>query len=174
MPKAWGYFADREYQRLLRARGIYTKHLEGQPVYSCFDIGPYSFAPAKVVWKALASGLEAAVVENHESRVIVPDHNVLMVPMDDVDEAHYLCAVLNSDIATKFVNAYVEWFYSTHILDYFKIPKWTPTAPIQTQLALLSRSAHLAAAKDDTNEVRTIERGINGLVRKLPGFGKVP
>jgi hypothetical protein len=32
----------------------------------------------------------------------------MMIPVDGEDEAHYVCAILNSDVATLFVTSYGE------------------------------------------------------------------
>jgi hypothetical protein len=167
-PRAWRYFNDAEYKPLLEARAIYQKHLPGMPLYACFDIGPYSFSKYKVVWKALASGMQAVVIESFDSKVIVPDHNVMMIPLEDLEEAHYLCAVLNSDVATIFVTSYVTWFFSTHILDFFKIPDWDANSALQQDLSSLSIKAHQASEV----EIDKIQNKINSNVRTLLNFNR--
>jgi hypothetical protein len=106
----------------LRSRRIYRMHLHKQPFYACYDIGPYSFAPYKVAWKALAAGIRAAVLGASGGRPVVPDHNVVLVPFDEPEGAYFLCAVLNSMICTQFADAYTEWFYSAHLLQNFRAP----------------------------------------------------
>ena len=46
-------------------------------------------------------------------------------PLEDEMEAYYLTGVLNSDIVSEFVNAYVAWFISGHILERINIPKYS-------------------------------------------------
>lgn len=164
MPRAWAYFNRADYRLLLERRGIYSKHLQDMPVYSCYDIGSYSFTKQKVVWKALDSQMQAVVIGSFNSKVIIPDHNVMMIPIQDEDEAHYLCAFLNSNIATRFVTSYVEWFFSTHILDYFKIPRWDPKLSTHQQLSELSKNAHLLAS---THQIRKIESELNRIVEGI-------
>jgi hypothetical protein len=115
--------------------------------------------------------MQAAVLGRHEGQIIVPDHNVTMVSVDSLDEAHYLCAVLNSDIASMFVMSYITWFYSTHILEYFQIPKFQRGEETHEILALLSKRAHRASNSDKlSNIVHIIEDQINREVRNMPVF----
>ncbi|WP_028952858.1 N-6 DNA methylase [Synechococcus sp. CC9616] len=164
-PKAVRYFDDIDYKNLLQNRAIYRQHLKGKPHYSCFDIGKYTFAENKVVWKALATGMEACVINrDQEDRLIIPDHNVLMIPTETEKEAHYLCGVLNSDLCTAFVKSYIEWFFSAHILEYFAIPKFNQSNTLHIDIANLSESAHQAESDSVLN---LIEQDLNSLTKKL-------
>ena len=100
-------------------------------------------------------------------RVVVPDHNVLLVPFDEADEAHYLCAVLNSRPETLFAHAYTEQFFSTHLLRYLKIPKYHPRVPSHQALSKLSREAHALPIGRDRS---ALERELEPLVARLNGF----
>ena len=163
-PKATKYFTTSDYVPLLENRAIYQKHLNQYPNYSCFDIGPYSFSEFRVVWKALASGMQSCVVSKHNDKIIIPDHNVLMIPISSDIEAHYLSGVLNSDLATVFVTSYVEWFFSAHVLEYFKIPKFDLKNNVHQAISKLSIEAH---AERDKAKLKNIENKLNVLVNKL-------
>ncbi len=54
VPKTLAYFKCFELQLL--GRSGYKKYLEGEPFYSIYDVSENTFAPYKVVWKALANG----------------------------------------------------------------------------------------------------------------------
>ena len=164
-PRAARYFE--RYNAPLTRRKIHQKFLADQPPYACYDIGPYSFEAPKVVWKALADGIQATVIEHHEGQVIVPDHNVVQVVCAGLDEAHYLCAVLNSRLCTAFAQAYVGWFFSTHLLRHFKVPRYNPALAAHRTLGHSSRSAH--AAEGDSN-IRALENEINQQVSLMEGL----
>lgn len=165
-PNAFKYFSTSDYAKLLKKRAIYTKHLVGEPFYACYDIGKYSFAEYKVVWKALGTGMQACVIGKHENKIIVPDHNVMMIPFDKAEEAHFICSILNSDLATLFVTSYIEWFFSTHILEYFNIPTFDSSNKDHKRLVELSKSAHVS--KSDAELIKT-EKELNKIVNKLFG-----
>ena len=64
-------------------------------------------------------------IDNVKNNVVIPDHKLVVVPFKNKEEAHYLCAILNSAIARFFVKNYtVGTQISTHILEYIKIPKY--------------------------------------------------
>ncbi len=166
-PKATKYFLTSDYVPLLENRAIYRKHLSQYPNYACFDIGPYSFSEFKVVWKALASGMQSCVISKHNNKIIIPDHNVMMIAADNENEAYYLSGVLNSDLATIFVTSYIEWFFSTHVLEYFKIPKFDKKNAVHKNIAKQSFEAH---AETDSGKLKKIVSKLNVSVNKLFSF----
>lgn len=170
-PRAHAYLHG--YASALLRRGIYRKHLQGAPAYACYDIGPYSFAPTKVVWKALAAGIQACVVHSADERPIVPDHNVVLVALADPDEAHFLCGVLNSAQVTRFADAYTGWFYSTHLLQTLAVPQYNPGSETHLRIAALSRAAHAEPSPLGSSGPQTRQARLNRLVGGLEGFSTV-
>ena len=152
---------------LLERRAIYLKHLNQYPSYACFDIGPYSFAKFKVVWKALASGMQSCVVSEHDGRLIVPDHNVMMIPVELKEEAYYVSGVLNSSLSTLFITSYVEWFFSTHVLEHFNIPSYNKKNSLHNLIANISMEAHEEA---NSSKLRGLELKLDLAVNKLFNF----
>lgn len=98
------------------------------------------------VTDALASGMIAAVIsEENEPSVnpqVIPDHNVLMIPIQERDEAYYLAGLLNSAIVSEFVKAYIAWFYSSHILEHINIPAFDRENKLHSDMSKASFTAH--------------------------------
>jgi len=143
------YKTDSEIMNWLETRGIYQKHLKPAniPVHGLYDIGEYTFSKYKVVWKALASGMISSVISSidHDvlgEKIVIPDHNVLMIPFENEAEAHYLCGILNSEILNDFVVAYISWFFSSHILEHISIPNFKNTDNKYLRISELSKIAH--------------------------------
>lgn len=143
------YKTDQEIINWLATRGIYQKHLKNAkiPIHGLYDIGEYTFSRYKVVWKALASGMIASVVDSINDGIlgetlVIPDHNVLMIPFTNEEEANYLCGVLNSEIVNDFVVAYISWFYSSHILEHINIPNFDKYNKNHLRISELSQTAH--------------------------------
>lgn len=102
----------------------------------CVDIGDYTFAKYKVAWKNVAGRISgkaefsAAVIDPVNDkllgeRIVIPNVKLMFVPVDNEDEAHYICAFLNSSITKLIVASYViETGISTHILQNTFIPKF--------------------------------------------------
>ena len=150
-PNTYKYFykTDNEISKLLETRGIYQKHLKNAniPLHGLYNIGEYTFSPYKVVWKALANGMISSVIstiktEHSPEKLIIPDHNVLMIPFENKENAHYLCGVLNSKIINDFVTSYTSWFYSSHILEHINIPDFDRSNSNHIDIAKLSIQGH--------------------------------
>ena len=152
-PNTYRYFykIDPEITKALMARGIYQKHLAPAkiPEHGLYNIGRYTFSKYKVVWKALANGMIASVISNDNrfknisNTLVIPDHNVLMIPIQDKNEAHYLSGVLNSSIVSEFIKAYISWFYSSHILENISIPDFNYKNNTHIEIVKISKQAHI-------------------------------
>ena len=170
-PNTFDYFFSNRHGfcPVLRERATYKKFIlrqdEHAPEYSLYNIGEYTFSSYKVIWKALARGVEAVTISKENNRMLIPDHNLLMVPLEDEMEAYYLTGILNSDIVSEFVNAYVAWFISGHILERINIPKYSEKNMLHSEIAELSKEAHLVA--EDEKKLEEVEERLNRKVTDL-------
>lgn len=170
-PNAFDYFFEERHAfiEILKERATYKKFILRQdkeaPEYALYDIGKYTFFPYKVIWKALHKGVSAVTLSKDEGRMIIPDHNLLMIPLEDETEAYYLSGVLNADIVSRFVNAYVSWFISGHILERIKIPKYCGENKAHKEIADLSKMAHMEAGNEEM--LRKIEIELDEKVKAL-------
>ncbi len=88
-----------------------------------YDVGPYTLAPWKVVWREQASAMTVAVCGPLDGRPIIPDHKLMSVPVETQDEAEYVCAVLNSQTVADIVAAYtVKSSILPHVLEHVRVP----------------------------------------------------
>jgi len=158
-PHTYRYFSI--FSEELMNRSIHKLWGKGNPFYAVYDIGSYTFAPYKVVWKRIAGAItgkavsfECAVVEpmhiklpNGEAvsglKPVVPDDSTILLGFDKPDEAYYVCGVLNSSIARAIIASYTyELRQETHILEYVNVPRYDPKNPVHKQISQLSRRAH--------------------------------
>jgi hypothetical protein len=154
------------YRDLLVQRSSWKKYHEpiAAPFYSLFNVGPYTFQPYKVAWREIQRGFAAAVISPKEDpylgkKTAIPDHKLFFVPSDSEDEAHYLCAVLNSDLVKTLIESYVvETQVATHVMEYVKIPRFQPHDPKHRRLAELSKKAHNVSGKLAIEEKEALER----------------
>ena len=170
-PNTFDYFyLDRHgFIPVLKERATYKKFIlrqdEHAPEYSLYNIGKYTFSPYKVIWKALSKGVAAVTISNDDNRMLIPDHNLLMVPLENESEAYYLTGVLNADIVSQFVNAYVAWFISGHILERINIPRYCEKNILHNEIAILAKEAHSAVG--DEKGLEEIESRLNEKVNGL-------
>lgn len=147
-PKTYAYLSG--FKKVLQNRPAYVKYLlpQGEPWYSLYDIKNYTFAPWKVVWREQADSLTAVVVGTIEDRCAVADHKLMLVACSGRDEAHYLCACLNSALGKFVAKAYaVEIQMGPHILEHIRIPRFDPSSAVHRRLAELSGEAHQLTAE---------------------------
>ena len=158
----------KEFQKILVGRGTYIKHYANMdvPEYVLYNIGDYTSSPYKVIWKALASKrMEACVISSVHDKLVIPDHNNVLIPLDNKEEAYYLCSLLNSKLVGNFIDSYISWFKSNHILENINIPEFDIKNDKHRRLSQLGEEAHLLAEKND--DLSSIESKIEEAVREL-------
>jgi len=186
LPLTYSYLNN--YRGGLENRSIHKLWGKGNPFYAIYDIGTYTFAPYKVVWKEVsarmkAGGFHVAVVEPVEDRWLglkpaVPDHTVVLFPLSNRDEAYFLAGVLNSTL----ISLALQYAVVTSI-ENLGIPKFNPSDGRHQRIAELSRRAHELAkciyseVKPDyckdinaENELKGVERELDLAVAQLFGL----
>jgi hypothetical protein len=144
-PRTYAYLDERRDR--LAARG--SSWFDAGPFYSLFGVGPYTWADYKVVWCRLGFKPHFAVVSTVEDpdlgeRRVVPGDHYMFVATDDGDEAHYLCALLNSAPYQRTLRDLAEGGKASltkSVVSELTLPRWTGR-PNQRRLATLSRRAH--------------------------------
>ncbi|MEM4570036.1 MAG: class I SAM-dependent DNA methyltransferase, partial [Desulfurococcaceae archaeon] len=173
------------------------------PFYYVMNKVEAALFPYKVVWKRIAGAItgkavsfECAVVEPMPIKLpngevvsglkpTVPDDSTILLGFDELDEAYYVCGVLNSSIARTIIASYTyELRQETHILEYVNVPRYDPKSPVHKQISQLSRRAHelakciYAEVKPDycgefrnpKEELAQVEEQIDRLVAELYGM----
>lgn len=164
-PKTYNYLKN--FESLLRTSGLFKRYYKpSDPFYSMFDIGEYTFAPYKVVYREISTKLQACVIGYIDEKPIIPDHKLILVPFSSEVEAHYVCAVLNSSVVGYVAQAYtIATQFSSHLFENISIPKFESKNEIHTYLATLSSQAHMRSSRGDSTSV--IENEIDHWVAKL-------
>lgn len=137
----------------------FKKKLEGRKKFRNFNPtgsewhGLYSvlnatFAPFKVVWREMASGSIAAVVGQSdlptgESKIIIPDHKLFIIPCVSAEEANFVCGIFNSSFANYLIRSYaLATGISTHIFDRLPIPAFNSLNDLHRQISALAVKCH--------------------------------
>ena len=91
------------FEKELRSRSGYKQlHHDRPEFYVVGNVGDYTIAPYKVVFKELTEVFQCAVVgptpleTSRTRKPIIPDHKLLFLTCHQGEEAHFLAGVLNS------------------------------------------------------------------------------
>ena len=191
-PKTLAFLSRFETQ--LRNRAAFKKFLADAPFYSMYNISRETLAPIKVVWRRMDTRVRAAVVQAVDtslntsfgasiktefemtkemsfakSRPVIPQETCSMIAVDNLDEAHYLVSLLNSEAVHQRVATFSvqggKGFGSPGMLSHLPIRKFDATNEAHQKLAQLALAAHA----DSTTEHNDVLAEINAVVleRKL-------
>jgi hypothetical protein len=176
-PRTYAYL--KRFETVLRerkSRGVSDMLEAGAPFYTMFAVGDYTFAPYKVVWPNIASEIVSAVISTWEGKSILPQHIVTLVACRSLAEAHFICALMNSQVANFSLQSYSmtggKSFGDPHVLQNIRVPRFDSTDKVHEELGYLSEQAHHAAAEGDQETVSSIEKRIDELAAELWGLTK--
>jgi hypothetical protein len=181
-PKTYGYLKGFEDVIRRRSSRVVRHLMEKGPFYSMYAVGKYTFSPYKVVWNQMGSKLSACVISsvNDEflgEKMVLPEHVLAFVSTDNENEAHFICAVLNSsvvDLAIRSIAGGTKSFGTPKIVENtIRIPKFDANNENHCKLAELSRKAHEFAPKEDEEALREVEAEIDRQMARLFGLNEV-
>ncbi len=175
-PAVWDYVS--RFRRELVSRALYRKyHLEaGRPFYSQFNIGSETFLPFKVVWKRMSNDLTAAVISSAGgplgAKLVLPLETTGIIGCRREDEAHYICAVLNSRPARDFVRSFSaagRGFGTPSVVRHLDLPRFDDANPCHRRLAGLSAELHRIRKGATEEGMFNLEAEIDGAIPALAG-----
>ena len=176
-PKTYAYL--KRFVPMLTRRAAYKRYQSGTAFYSMYNVGKYTVAPVKVVWRRMDRRINAAVVEELDdpllgARAVIPQETCVLVAAESCDEAHYLCAVLNSSVVGFLVTSHSvrggKGFGTPSMLDFVPLRRFEPNDPLHGELAASSRQAHQAARRGE--DLAEIQQEIDRLAGRLWGLEK--
>ena len=171
-PRTLAYLT--RFHDVLTGRAAYRRYQHGAAFYSMYNVGPYTPAPVKVVWRRMDSRIRAAVVEPIDdpllgTRPVIAQETCVQLEAGSLAEAHYLAAVLNSRAVNLLVASHSvrggKGFGSPGMLDYANLRRFDPENPVHAALSEAGAAAHrLAAAGEDVTACQErIDRLASGL-----------
>ena len=107
-PLTFTYF--QELKDLLETRASFKGKSKGLPFYIMY--GKKSMQTRyKVVWNRMASEIRAVVTELVHHKMIgqkppIPQETIAFIPVDSLEEAHFVCGILNSEIFSKLISMF--------------------------------------------------------------------
>lgn len=172
------------YEELLASRiqngKFFNKDIH--PFYRLDNVGAYTFAPYKVLWKEQSGVMSAVVVHSYlqdapcadrhlfsEDKCFVVDSKVLMLGLNNKDEAYYVCGILNSHPVTEVIDAYaIPTNRGIDVLKNIRIVRFSRNTTIHMEISSISEKIHSLAKQgvDFTAQERILEE----LVKQLYGI----
>jgi hypothetical protein len=169
-PETYDWLHD--FRRKLLARK--SKMFAENPFYSIYGLGNWD-SKYKVVWKSMGFYPDFVVVSstNDEKlgrKIIIAEHVQYFIPVSREDEAHYICAVLNSSLVGDTLRQLSAKGKSGlgAIVRQIRLDRFDSENHLHLQLSDCSKVAHsLARNKGDVGKIDSIELKIDGLVERL-------
>ncbi|MFX0067191.1 MAG: class I SAM-dependent DNA methyltransferase, partial [Candidatus Hermodarchaeota archaeon] len=173
-PKTYEYLHS--FKKILLSRkSKYIKNMiQKGAFFSIIDVGRFTYASYKVVWSRMGNKLAACVVSriNDEylgEKLVLPDTALAFTPTTSEEEAHYVCAIMNSSIVDMIIRSIAggsKSFATPKIIeDTIKIQRFDQNNEIHKKLGELSKQAHLLTLKE--TDLTEVEKEIDELVAKL-------
>jgi len=167
------------FKKELLSRAAYKKYHSDSdsPFYSQYNIADYTFARYKVVWKRMASDLVAAVISQAKTdfgwKKIIPTDTTSLFATEYENEAHYLCAIINSTAVRRFIRSYSSagrGFGAPSVMEHVGIAKFDKNNETHTELSELSKNLHRIKLKDEEEKIAELEKEVDLIVCKLFGM----
>jgi hypothetical protein len=170
-PFTYAYLANFKSDLLKRT----SRWFKNKPFFTIFGLGEYTFKQWKVVWSAIGYLPEFAVAGTVKDRfldekVLIPDNTIGFIPLDSMDEAYFICGLLNSSfiksmIANKSIKS--KWGVSVQLIKQLPLPKYNPQNNLHKKLSHLAMLASQAAQKNEIDILSKIEKEIDNLAETI-------
>lgn len=171
-PKTFAYL--KRFEDRLRVRSGFKQYFRPtDPFYSIYNVGPYTMADWKVLWPEVGHTVRAGVcgpAEVEAAKPALPDHTIVAVSCRSKQEAHFICALLNSAPAQLAASGYIVLHPSPHILEHIAIPSFKAQDRTHNLLARLSEKCHLATSNEDAERLARLEMEIDEAAANLWGI----
>ncbi len=130
---AYNFFLN--FKNELLARSGYKKFLANQPFYALYNIGPYTVAPIKLGWQFVSKNFQVYLIDNAAD--IIPDLNVMFIPLTEMEEAYYLHALLNSKYAREKIESSSNWTFPSGSLQKIRLEKFDKENPLHGKISCM-------------------------------------
>lgn len=165
------HYLDAHRELLLGRKSV---HIRKEPFYSTFGLGEYTFSEFKVFFNAMGSTKQSFCVgSTHEDeflgdKLLIPHNNINCISTDSLEEAHFVCGILNSRWVADFVASRIgksKYPWSTKMMSRIPVPLFDNSDAIHEKISKASLAIHELAKNDQ--EYFDNETELNLLVSKI-------
>ncbi len=97
----------------------------------------------------------------------------MMIGVESEEEAHYLCALLNSSSSQVLIRDFtIETQLSTKLLDFLRIEKYVPSNELHKEISSLGKNAFDLASVNDSKALSALQEKIDYASSRLWGVTK--
>jgi type I restriction-modification system DNA methylase subunit len=160
---------------LLNINAKSTKRIREQKAfYAMFGIDKNTFSNFKVVWGYMGNDILASVITSIKTpftyKITIPLYTTCFYPTNNLNEAHYLCAIINSNPVRNFIKSFSSagrGFGTPSVMEHIGIPKFDPKNKVHKKLSEISKSCHKIKVDNKEEEIKKLEKELDELVKKL-------
>lgn len=153
-----------------------------QPFYRLDNVGTYTYAPYKVLWKEQTGSMSAVVVSTYlqsvpgadpdlfeKDKPVVVDSKVLMLDVYNEMEAYYVCGIINAPSVIEVVDGYaISTNRGVDVLKYIAIAKYDADNAVHKKIAEISREIHRKMRDTEgTADIARLEKELDKEVHTL-------
>ena len=154
----------------LEQRSSLRRFQKGQPFYSLWSTGPYTFSPFKVLWREMGNTFAAAYIGSAAigasgEKIVIPDHKLYFIPVETEAEAAYLTGFLNAPTVASAVSAYgAQLSLGASVAEYLRIPAYSGTDSHMAAISDLARSITARRGSPERGEIEALERHVHAIL----------
>lgn len=173
-PRTYGYLTKFKID-LLNINAKSTKRIrQKKAFYAMFGVDEGTFSNYKVVWGYMGNDILASVVSEVKTdlnyKKLIPLYTTCFFSTDTEAEAHYLCAIINSNPVRDFIKSFSSagrGFGTPSVMEHVGIPKFDPNDPLHQKLVEISKKCHQLKLEGEEKEIEELEKENDELVKKL-------
>lgn len=173
-PLSFSYLLNFKSVLLSRASKSIRELAERTAFYAMFGIGTYTLAKYKVIWKLMSNDMVAAVISQQKTvfgfKALIPTKTVAFIGTENEDEAHYLCAIINSEPVREFIKSFSSagrGFGTPSVISHLGIKKFDPNDKVHLTLSGFSQILHNLKLEDNADEITKYEKKINETIHQM-------
>jgi len=176
-PRTYNYLT--KFKDILESRGSrpILELARRTAFYTMYGISSNTVATYKVVWKRMAKDIIASVVSTSKTKIgyktIIPTDTTSFFAANNESEAHYLCAIINSNPVRDFIKSFSSagrGFGTPSVMEHVGIPKFDPQNALHLKLAEISKQCHQLKLEGKDEEIKKLEKENDALVEELFGI----
>ena len=173
-PRTFNYLSKFKEVLLTRGSKFLRNLAERTSFFTMFGIGTYTFAPYKVMWKRMANDIIASVVSQTKTpfgyKTIIGTDTTALFATNNESEAHYLCAIINSNRVRDFIKSFSSagrGFGTPSVMEHVGIPIFDTQNPLHLKLVEVSKKCHQLKLEGKEKDIKKLENENDEFVKRL-------